>query len=133
MGLFYFNTIKNTDKTTLVVGASNNPTRYSYQAIIRLQKHYIPVLAYSIKKGEVNEVKFINHWDKLKDKSIHTVTLYVGPNNQSSIIEEILQLKPKRIIFNPGTENPEFIEKAKRVGIETVIGCTLVMLSVGNF
>ena len=90
-------------------------------------------MAYSIKKGEVNEVKFINHWDKLKDKSIHTVTLYVGPNNQSSIIEEILQLKPKRIIFNPGTENPEFIEKAKRVGIETVIGCTLVMLSVGNF
>jgi hypothetical protein len=122
-----------TNKTTLVVGASNNPARYSYKAITRLLENNIPVYAYSIKKGELNGVKFYNNWQDLKNKSIHTVSLYVGPKNQSAIIDEILELKPKRIIFNPGTENPEFINKAKDTGIDVVIGCTLVMLSVGNF
>ena len=121
------------NKPTLVVGASNNPKRYSYKAIERLRKHNVPVWAYSIKKGEVSGVKFHNNWDDFSGKNIHTVTLYVGPQNQEKIIEPVLNLKPKRIIFNPGTENPVFIQKAKEAGIEVVVGCTLVMLSVGNF
>ncbi len=122
-----------TRKTTLVVGASTNPARYSYKAIQRLLENNIPVLAYSIKQGNVNGVKFSNNWEDFQNQNIDTVTLYVGAKNQSSIIEPILSLHPRRIIFNPGTENPEFIAQAKQQGIETVVGCTLVMLSVGSF
>jgi len=122
-----------THKTTLVVGASTNPARYSYKAIRRLLENNIPVLAYSIKQGNVNGVKFSNNWEDFQNQNIDTVTLYVGTKNQSSIIEPILSLHPRRIIFNPGTENPEFIAQAKQQGIETVVGCTLVMLSVGSF
>jgi predicted CoA-binding protein len=70
---------------------------------------------------------------KPEEEGVDTVTLYLGPDRQPEYYDYILSLKPKRIIFNPGTENPELVQLAKEQGIETVEGCTLVMLSIGAY
>lgn len=118
-------------KKTVVVGASNDRSRYSYQAVLRLMKYGHEVIPVSNKKGEVNGLTIHNDFPKIED--VDTVTLYVGPKNQEFYMDYILSLKPKRIIFNPGTANPLFEEKAKKAGIEVVPACTLVMLSIGNY
>ena len=118
-------------KKALVLGASENPSRYSYLAMRKLTSHGHPVVAIGKRKGKVGEVDIeTNH---LPHENIHTITLYLNPTNQKPYIDYILDLKPKRIIFNPGTENDELIKSAKQHGIEPVLGCTLVMLSVGNY
>jgi predicted CoA-binding protein len=66
-------------------------------------------------------------------KEIHTITLYLGPQNQSEWIDYLIGLQPKRIIFNPGTENLDFFSKAKTAGIDVLEACTLVMLTTGQF
>jgi uncharacterized protein len=118
-------------KKTLVLGASDNPSRYSYFAINRLQAHKHPVVAVGRKETEVNGVQV--HKSHVAEEGVDTVTLYLNPQNQVEYYDYILGLKPKRIIFNPGTENPELIKKAKQAGIEPVIACTLVMLSTGQY
>jgi uncharacterized protein len=119
------------DKPTVVVGASPDPSRYSYKAVRMLQDHKHTVYGVSIKKGEINgliiESKQTNY------QNVHTVSLYVGPQNQEYWMDYIIQLKPQRIIFNPGTENPDFYKKAEAAGITCVHGCTLVMLSIGVY
>lgn len=119
------------NKTTVVIGASENPERYSYKAVRKLQDHGIEVFAVGIREGSINGI-FI-HSNKPNLKGIHTVSLYVGPQNQESWIPYILSLSPKRIIFNPGTENADFIQLASSRGIECVEACTLVMLGIGNY
>jgi predicted CoA-binding protein len=121
----------NKSKVTLVVGASENTSRYSNIAIKRLLDYQLPVVAVGMKKGIVEGV-FIET-DFSNFKNIDTVTLYVGPQNQEELIPKILALNPRRIIFNPGTENPLFIKKAKQNGIETEIACTLVLLSLDSY
>lgn len=118
-------------KLTMVVGASENPDRYSNKAMLSLKKHGHDVIALGIKEGEVAGIKILNNKPQLKD--IDTVTLYVGPKNQPEWIDYIIGLNPKRIIFNPGTENPEFFKAASQKGIECIEACTLVMLSIGNY
>jgi len=118
-------------KKTLVLGASDNPARYSYLAINKLADHGHPVVAIGKKVGKVRDVQIEK--DHLPVTGVDTVTLYLNPMNQREYIDYILDLKPKRIIFNPGTENEQLISKAKENGIEPVIGCTLVMLSIGNY
>jgi predicted CoA-binding protein len=118
-------------KVTLVVGASENPSRYSNIAIKRLLEHQLPVLAMGSKKGVVENVEIETEFSSFKN--IDTVTLYVGPQNQEALIPQIINLKPRRIIFNPGTENPDFIAKATEKGIETEIACTLVLLSLNSY
>ncbi len=118
-------------KKTLVIGASENPERYSNRAVRMLKSHQVPVLALGLKEGDIDGVKIQTGFPKLED--IDTVTLYVGEKNQPHYYDYILNLKPSRIIFNPGAENPEFENKAKNAGIEVVEACTLVMLSVGNY
>ncbi|ANE50495.1 CoA-binding protein [Flavisolibacter tropicus] len=118
-------------KKTLVLGASDNPARYSYLAINKLASHGHPVVAIGKKLGKVGDVQIEK--DHLPVTGVDTVTLYLNPMNQREYIDYILDLKPKRIIFNPGTENEQLITKAKENGIEPVIGCTLVMLSIGNY
>ncbi len=120
-----------TSKKTLVLGASANPARYSFLALRKLASHGHPVVAIGKKKGNVGDIKI--ETDHLPVTDIDTVTLYLNPTNQHQYIDYILGLKPKRIIFNPGTENDELIKSAKENGIEPVIGCTLVMLSIGNY
>jgi predicted CoA-binding protein len=118
-------------KVTLVVGASENTSRYSNIAIKRLLSHQLPVLAVGAKKGMVENVTIESDFSGFKN--IDTVTLYVGPQNQEALIPQIIQLKPRRIIFNPGTENPAFVKVANENGIETEIACTLVLLSLNSY
>ena len=116
---------------TLVVGASPNPQRYSYKAVRLLKINDYEVIPLGIRDGEIEGLKIIKGKPDLK--GIHTVTMYIGPARQSEYIDYLLSLNPKRIIFNPGTENPEFISSAEQQGVETVQNCTLVMLNTGIF
>jgi uncharacterized protein len=118
-------------KPTAVIGASPKPDRFAYKATISLKKNGQPVFPVGIHKGEIAGEIILTDRPQLND--IHTVTLYVGPRNQPFWIDYILGLNPKRIIFNPGTENPELVEAATARGIECVEGCTLVMLSIGQY
>jgi predicted CoA-binding protein len=118
-------------KKTVVLGASENPSRYSYLAVRKLVNHNHPVVAIGKRKGKVGDVAI--ETDHLPLTDVDTVTLYLNPRNQQEYYDYILSLQPKRIIFNPGTENDELIDAAKEAGIEPVLGCTLVMLSIGNY
>ena len=119
------------NKPTVVIGASPNADRYSYKATISLKNHNHTLYPIGIKKGSINGLTIIN--DKPLIKNIDTVTLYIGPDNQPQWYDYILNLNPKRIIFNPGTENPELIKLANDKGIETEIACTLVLLNINQY
>lgn len=116
---------------TLVLGATPNPARYAYAAVKRLLKHNHEVVPVGIKNGEVEGLNILKQDDPVED--IDTVTLYVGPRNQPSWYDYIIALKPRRIIFNPGTHNPELKELAAKNNIETIDHCTLVMLNTGSY
>jgi predicted CoA-binding protein len=118
-------------KKTLVLGASANPARYSYLAINRLRSHNHPVVAIGRKPEKVSDVEVAI--EKKPFENIDTVTLYLNPNNQKQYYDYILSLNPRRIIFNPGAENEELAEMAHKKGIQTMEGCTLVMLSTGQY
>jgi uncharacterized protein len=118
-------------KKTVVLGASDNPTRYSYLAVKKLEAYKHPVLAIGKRTGKIGNTPI--ETDHVATNSVDTITLYLNPMNQREYYDYILELKPKRIIFNPGTENDELIRRSKEQGIEPVIGCTLVMLSTGTY
>ena len=118
-------------KKTLIIGATPNPSRYAYKAAHRLVQSGHPIVNVGIKKGEV-----ANHPIEKPEqvhKDIDTITLYVNPSNQKALYDYILGTAPKRIIFNPGTENPELVKKAEEKGIETMEACTLVLLSINQY
>lgn len=118
-------------KKTLVLGASGNPSRYSYLAIQRLSTYGHPVVAL----GRVHT--FIGNTpvetEKKQFDNIDTVTLYLNPLHQQEYYEYILSLKPKRIIFNPGAENDELEKLARQQNIKTMNACTLVLLSTNQY
>lgn len=116
---------------TLVLGASPNPDRYSFLATSLLHEKKYQVYPFGIKKGLIGELDIIQTWPK--PGTIDTVTLYVGPAGQVEYYDAILSLAPRRIIFNPGTENPDLQALATSKGIETIIACTLVMLKTGQY
>jgi predicted CoA-binding protein len=118
-------------KKTLVLGASDNPARYSFRAVHQLKNHGHEVVPVGIRKGQVAGLDIA--LDRPQSADIDTVTLYVGPQNQPAWYDYILNLNPKRIIFNPGTENPELEKLAQQRGIQTEEACTLVMLSIGQY
>jgi predicted CoA-binding protein len=118
-------------KKTLVIGASENEQRYSNMAIRNLRKHNHEVVAIGLKAGIVLDVPFTNEMQDYKD--INTITLYLNPKNQEDYYDYILGLNPKRIIFNPGTENTILEQKAEALGIDTIEACTLVLLSTGQY
>lgn len=119
------------NKNTVVIGASPNIDRYSNKATLSLQKHGNTVYPLGIKKGSINGLEIIT--EKRVLQNIDTVTLYVGPANQPDWYDYILSLKPTRIIFNPGTENPEFEKLASSHAIEVLQACTLVLLSINEY
>lgn len=119
------------EKKTLVIGASGNPSRYSYLAIQRLRSHGHPVVAVGRKNTKVADV--IVGTDQQLFDNIDTVTLYLNPMHQQEYYDYILALKPRRIIFNPGAENDELADLAKQKGIQPVEACTLVMLSTNQY
>ena len=116
-----------------MLGASPNPERYSYLAIEMLQQAGIPVLALGIKKGVVAGIPIQLDWNELSEGPIDTITLYVGAERQRPYYDRILGSKPRRIIFNPGAENPELLRLAQLAGIETLEACTLVMLRTRQY
>jgi len=119
-------------KKTLIVGATPNPERYAYKAAHMLAQHGHDRVLIGIKKGEIEGVPILHDWpESIAD--LDTVTLYVGPDKQPELYDSILRLKPKRIIFNPGTENADFVKLANENGIETEYACTLVLLSTGQY
>lgn len=118
-------------KKTLVIGASDNPARYSYLAVHKLVDHGQPVVALGKHNGQVAGVSIIT--ERPADKDFDTVTLYLNPEHQKEYYDYVLSLKPKRIIFNPGAENPTFAEMAAKAGIQPMEACTLVLLSTGQF
>jgi predicted CoA-binding protein len=118
-------------KKTLVLGASENPARYSNMAIKSLSNHGQPVVAIGNKHGNVGDIEIIKDTPKIDD--IHTITLYLNPSNQKPYYDYILTLNPKRVIFNPGTENDELILALRKQGIQAIEACTLVMLNTGQF
>ncbi len=119
------------EKTTLVLGASQNPDRYSYKAITQLRKHGFTVIAESLKHGKVADVAFTPYFTANQD--VHTISLYLGPKNQIAYYDYIIALQPKRVIFNPGTENEDLYILLKANNIEYLEACTLVMLSIGVY
>ena len=125
--------VPNKSKITLVVGATDNPERYAYRAVELLKAKAILVVPIGIKKGVVFGEEILDLRLKPALEEIHTITLYLGPSNQSEWMEYLIGLVPKRIIFNPGTENPLFFQKAEEAGIEALEACTLVMLTTGQF
>lgn len=118
-------------KKTVVLGASTNPDRYSYLAVNRLKEHGHEVVPVGIKKGEVAGIPIINELDTIDN--VDTVSLYVGPSHQAVYFDFILGLKPKRVIFNPGTYNEELIDLLEENKIEILDACTLVMLSANTY
>jgi len=116
---------------TLVLGASPNMSRYSNKAVHLLNHYKHEVVPVGIRNGEISGFKILIGKPEVLD--IHTVTIYVGQIKQLDYYSYILSLKPKRIIFNPGTENKEFLEIAKENNIETIENCTLIMLNSGMF
>jgi predicted CoA-binding protein len=121
-----------TDKTTLVLGASPNPDRFSYKAIRSLQRRNIPVVAVGKRNGDVNGIA-IKKGMPADIGTIHTITLYLSSKNQVEYYDYIFLIHPRRLIFNPGTINPELAEAARKKGIEVVNDCILVMLNTGKF
>ena len=118
-------------KKILVIGASTNRNRYSYKATERLKAHGHNVVLLGNRHGEIFGEKI--ETEKRTFKDIDTVTLYIGAKIQPDYYDYIVSLKPKRVIFNPGTENPEFEKLLQKNNIEAIEACTLVMLSIGNF
>jgi predicted CoA-binding protein len=121
----------NTPKLTVVIGASPNPERYSYLAVTRLRAHGHPVIAIGQRAGAIGDTPVIE--EHPQTEGVDTVTLYLNPLRQQQYYDYILSLKPKRIIFNPGTENPELMQLAETNGIRTQPACTLVLLSTGQY
>jgi hypothetical protein len=116
---------------TLVLGASTNPGRYSNMAIRRLVDQNIETTAFGIRGGTVSEVQIKDNFADFQN--IDTVTLYINPKHQKEYYQKILDLNPRRVIFNPGTENPEFFEVLENAGIEVEVACTLVLLATGQY
>lgn len=118
-------------KKTLVIGASENPDRYSFLAVEKLKKYGHPVVAIGGKAGKIGDTEI--QVGQPSFAAIDTVTLYINPELQQQMEDYILSIKPLRIIFNPGTENPDLEQKAFSIGIETQEACTLVLLGSGQY
>jgi hypothetical protein len=118
-------------KTTLVIGASTTPTRYSFKAIEMLRAHGHSVFALGKVTGTVADVELEQAWDL--DWKVDTITMYINPSLQEAYYDKVIALKPKRVIFNPGTENDQFEELLRENGIEVEEACTLVLLSTGQY
>ena len=119
------------NKRTLIIGASDNPERYAYQAAVMLQSYQHEIILLGKRNGEVRGIKIITGRPLLTD--VNTVTLYINPSHQKDWYKYILDMKPSRVIFNPGTENAELEHLLRENNINTETACTLVMLSVGNY
>jgi uncharacterized protein len=118
-------------KATLILGASSNPDRYAYKALVALQRQGHPIYLVGNKKVEVGGLTIEK--DFPQSTTIDTITMYLSAKNQENYYDKIIQLKPKRVLFNPGAENVSFSNLLNKNGIETENACTLVLLSIGAY
>src|SRR4030042_2580533 len=118
-------------KTVVVLGASPNPDRYSHKAVKSLIKRNYHVIAVGKRQGEIQNISIVT--GKPDIKNVYTILMYIGPKNQPQYYDYILRLNPKRIIFNPGTENYELGNLAAKNNIECIFECALVMLNDRTF
>ena len=118
-------------KKTLVFGASLKSNRYSYLTLQKLKARNIETVAYGQKSGEVFGIQIKTNLEHFHN--IHTITLYLNPSHQPEYYWKIIKLRPKRVIFNPGTENPEFYEILNKSNIEVLVACSLVLLGTGQY
>ncbi|WP_460911938.1 CoA-binding protein [Spirosoma areae] len=118
-------------RKTMVVGATEKPGRYANLAAHSLLRHGHDIELIGLRAGQIDGHRIQTDHPRLDD--VDTVTMYVGPRNQPDLYEYIKSLKPRRVIFNPGAENPEFERQLRAEGIEPIQACTLVMLSVGTY
>ncbi|MPR32566.1 CoA-binding protein [Salmonirosea aquatica] len=116
---------------TLIIGATPNPGRYAFAAAHRLTQRGHSIVQIGLRQGEVAGVPITTQKENYTD--IDTVTLYVGPRNQPEYYDYVISLRPRRVIFNPGTENTEFENRLLKEGIEPLEACTLVMLATGQY
>lgn len=120
-------------KKTVIVGATANPSRYAFLAAQMLTEYEHEIVPIGIKKEEVLGKQILDMRQKPAIGQVDTITLYIGPDHQPEHYDYLLSLKPKRVIFNPGTENPEFGKKIEDTGAEALEACTLVMLRSGQY
>jgi len=118
-------------KKTVIIGATENPDRYANRAAHSLLRHGHEIELVGLRSGQIDGHPIQTGQPDLSD--VDTVTMYVGPQNQPILYDYIKSLRPRRVIFNPGTENPDFERQLRTEGIEPIEGCTLVMLSVGTY
>jgi predicted CoA-binding protein len=118
-------------KKTLIIGATTNKERYAYKAAQKLTEAGHPIIPFGIKKGIVFEKEIINVWNNFEE--VDTVTMYVGPERQNQYFEKIVSIQPKRVIFNPGTENEAFQSILAKANIYFEEACTLVLLSLNEY
>ncbi|MCG2611301.1 CoA-binding protein [Flavobacterium sp. SM15] len=116
---------------TLVIGASTNPERYSFLAVNSLLKHNHEVVAIGSHQDKIENVDIIT--EKLPFEEVHTVSLYLNPLHQKEYYDYVIGLQPKRVIFNPGTENPDFFDLLSANNIPYEAACTLVLLATNQF
>ena len=114
-----------------MLGASPNPVRFSYKAVKSLLRHDIEVVPVGFRKGDIEDIEILTGTPPIED--VHTVSIYIGSSRQTDYYDYIFSLKPERVIFNPGTVNPEFMGKLKHAGIEPISECMLVMLNDGEY
>ena len=120
-------------KKTIVLGASPDKSRYSYLACNMLANAGIEFVPVGLKKGTIAGQAILNIREKPMVSKVHTITLYIGPGNQKEWYDYIFDLQPQRIIFNPGTENLELIDRVTMQGIEVEIACSLVLIQTGQY
>lgn len=117
---------------TAVIGVTPNQNRYAFKAVTKLCEHKYPVTALGFRTGDVACDSIITDWPKTIE-NLKVVSMYIGPARQPEFYDYIIELNPKKIIFNPGTENHEFYKMLDSVGIEYEEACTLVLLSTGAY
>ncbi len=125
------NAARQTAKKTVIIGASENPGRYANRAAQSLLRHGHSIELIGLREGQINGHSIQTGQPELS--GVDTITMYVGARNQPMYYEYIKRLKPRRVIFNPGAENPAFETELRQAGIEPVEACTLVMLSIGAY
>jgi predicted CoA-binding protein len=120
------------EKTVAVLGASNNPDRYSNKAVKLLLEHKYNVIPVNPKLDFIEGIKVVKTLGDIK-KPVYTLSLYIGPERITPLIPDILNLKPQRVILNPGTESAELTNALKKANIAYLEACTLVLLNTGQF
>lgn len=118
---------------TVIIGSVPKPYRYAYQAATMLADRDFEFVPMGIQEGEVLGQQILNVYDLPKLEDVETITLYINPIRQKEWYDYMISMAPKRIIFNPGTENQEFKSMVQKAGIECIEACTLVMLSTGVY